>query len=63
MDMGCGEGAHLSHIVEQISSVSQRKIQGIGIDIDWEYPVEGGEDDNIHRPEDLRPSLRLRHSL
>ena len=34
-----------------------------GIDIDWEFPVAGGKDDNVRRPEDKGNFTRLLQSL
>lgn len=34
-----------------------------GIDIDWEYPVSGGEPDNIYRPEDKQNYTLLMQKL
>ena len=34
-----------------------------GIDIDWEFPVAGGKDDNVRRPEDKDNFTRLMQSL
>ncbi|WP_379165739.1 glycosyl hydrolase family 18 protein [Paenibacillus roseus] len=34
-----------------------------GLDIDWEYPVEGGETHNIHRPEDKQNFTLLMKTL
>jgi chitinase len=34
-----------------------------GIDLDWEYPVVGGKDDNVRRPEDRENFTRLLQAL
>ncbi|WP_349409888.1 glycoside hydrolase family 18 protein [Pseudalkalibacillus sp. SCS-8] len=34
-----------------------------GIDIDWEYPVSGGESDNKHRPEDKENFTKLMEEI
>jgi chitinase len=34
-----------------------------GIDLDWEYPVAGGRDDNVRRPEDRENFTRLLQTL
>jgi len=34
-----------------------------GIDLDWEYPVAGGSDDNVRRPEDRENFTRLLQAL
>ncbi|MDQ6419609.1 glycosyl hydrolase family 18 protein [Paenibacillus sp. LHD-117] len=34
-----------------------------GLDIDWEYPVEGGEEGNVHSPDDDINFTKMMHAL
>ncbi len=60
-DIAAYAGARTSFIESCVTFITNYQFDGI--DIDWEYPVEGGEDGLPHRPDDAGNFLLLLQGL